>query len=126
MLPPEVVQILTADMRGLHDSILFIEKELLKSKSPTYPLFPVRVPLGVGFVDKYPAELFFLRFDDLFNVYNLRRLDPTVVRLVALKMAHIMMEESTRASRWTPSTCFRAPWLTHGTGCLPRSISSNS
>ena len=68
MLPPEVLPLLTPDMRSLHDSVLFIEKELLKSRSPTYPLFPVRVPLAVGFVDKYPAELFFLKFKDLFNV----------------------------------------------------------
>ena len=95
MLPPQLVQILTADMRGLHDSILFIEKELVKSSSPSYPLFVVRVPLGVSFVDKYPAELFFLRFDDIFNVFNLRRLDPTLVRLVALKMTHDIMEERT-------------------------------
>ena len=95
MLPQEVVPILTSDVRSLHDSVLFIEKELLKPSSPSYPLFPVRVPLGIGFVDKYPTELFFLRFDDIFNVFNLRRLDPTVVCLVALKMAHDIMEEST-------------------------------
>ena len=72
MLPPEVLLILTPDMRTLHDSVLFIENELLKSKSPSYPLFLVRVPLGVGFVEKYPAESFYLRFDDIFNVFNLR------------------------------------------------------
>jgi hypothetical protein len=55
----------------------------------------VKVPPGVGFVDKYPAEVFFIRFDDIFNVFHLRRLDPTLVRLVALRMAHDIMEENT-------------------------------
>jgi len=97
------------------DFLLHMEKELLKSSSPSYPLHVVRVPLGVGFVDKYPAELFFLRFDDIFNVFNLRRLDPTVVRLVALKMAHVIMEES------TPGVAIMDPfYMLQGTMAHPR------
>ena len=115
MLPPEVLPILTPDMRSLHDSVLFIENELLKSRSPSYPLFPVRVPQGVGFVEKYPAESFYLRFDDIFNVFNLRRLDPTIVRLVALKMAHVIMEES------TPGVAIMDPfYMLQGTMAHPR------
>ena len=115
MLPPRIVQIMTGDMRSVHDGVLQMEKELLKSSSPSYPLFMVRVPLGVGFVDKYPAELFFLRFDDIFNVFNLRRLDPTLVRLVALKMAHDIMEES------TPGVAIMDPfYMLQGTMAHPR------
>ena len=102
-------------MRSLHDSVLFIDKELLKSSSPSYPLHVVRLPLGVGFVDKYPREVFFLRFDDIFNVFNLRRLDTTMVLLVALKMGHDLMEAG------TPGVAIMDPfYMLEGTMAHPR------
>ena len=55
----------------------------------------VKVPKGMGFVDKDPAEVFFLRFDDIFNMFHLKRLHPTLVRLVALSMAHQIIREET-------------------------------
>ena len=54
ILPPHVVQNMTGDMRSVHDTVLHVEKELLKMKSPTYPVHVVKVPKGMGFVDKKP------------------------------------------------------------------------
>jgi len=82
-------------MRSVHDTVLHVEKELLKMKSPTYSVHVVKVPKGMGFVDINPAEVFFIRFDDIFNVFHLRRLHHTVVRLVALSLAHQIIREET-------------------------------
>ena len=95
ILPPHVVQNMTGDMRSLHDGVLQLEKDLLRMKSPTYPVFVVKVPKGMGFLDKSPAEVFFIRFDDIFNMFHLKRLHPTLVRLVALSMAHQIIREDT-------------------------------
>jgi hypothetical protein len=75
ILPPEVVERMTGDLRSVHDTVLHVEKELLKMRSPSYPVHVVKVPKGMGFVDNHPAEVFFIRFDDIFNLFHLRRLD---------------------------------------------------
>ena len=63
--------------------------------SPSYPVFVGMVPKGFGFVDTYPGDVMFLRFNDIFDMYHMRRLYPTFVRLVALSMAHKIMKEET-------------------------------
>lgn len=95
MVHPEILKLLTGDMRSLHDSVLHLENDLLKSKTPSYPLHVAKVPAGYGFVDGYPADLIFIRFDDIFNLFNIRRLHRTFIRLVALKMAYTIMIEKT-------------------------------
>ena len=84
-------------MRSLHDGVLQVEMQLLEMKSPTYPVFMVKVPKGMGFLDKSPAELFFLRFDDIFNMFHLKRLHPTLVRLFTLSEAYQVRKEDTPA-----------------------------
>ena len=42
---------------------------------PTYPVFPVKVPKGMGFFDKPPFDMFFLRFHEIFNMFHLSWLD---------------------------------------------------
>lgn len=95
ILPPEALKTLTGDMRSLHDSVLTWETHLLSMTSPSYPVFYVRVPKRLGFVDRSPGDVFFLRFDDIFEMFHRRRLDPTLVRLVALSMSHQLMQENT-------------------------------
>jgi hypothetical protein len=95
ILPPEALKTLTGDMSSLHDSILTWETHLLSMTSPTYPVFYVRVPKKLGFVDRSPGDVFFLRFDDIFEMFHRRRLDPTLVCLVALSMSHQLMQENT-------------------------------
>ena len=50
-------------MRTLHDIILRTGNRLLEMEAPTYPVFVAKVPVGMGFVDYNPADVFFLRFD---------------------------------------------------------------
>ena len=95
ILPAEVVSKLTGEMQSVHNTVLHLEEDLLKERHPSYPLFVAKVPSGVGFVDQHPAELFFIRFDDVFNVFHLRRLDRTLVRLVTLSVAHDCTSEKT-------------------------------
>ena len=45
------------------------------------------MPKGFGFVDSPPADILFLRFEDIFKMYHQKRLHPSLVRLVALRMA---------------------------------------
>jgi hypothetical protein len=97
MLPPEVVKTLTRDMRSLHDGVRTVEQHLLGLSSPTFPLFMAKVPKDMGFVDKSPGDVFFVRFDDIFDMLNLKRLHPILVRLVTLSLAYQVIKEQTLA-----------------------------
>ena len=48
------------DLRRLHDDVLRIEKGLIASKNPGYPVYVVNVPRGLSYGDTIPAEKFFL------------------------------------------------------------------
>ncbi|KAK1693398.1 hypothetical protein QYE76_010095 [Lolium multiflorum] len=61
MLPEHVLKLLTGDMASLHNQVQYLERQLLKSKNPSYPLFVAKVPTGMNFVEKYPADLCFIR-----------------------------------------------------------------
>jgi hypothetical protein len=64
-------------------------------KCPSYMVFMVQVPKRMGFADTSPGELFFLRFEDLFNMFNLKWIQHTLVRLVGLySVAQVIREES--------------------------------
>jgi hypothetical protein len=71
------------------------DMHLLSMTSPSYLVLFVRVPKKLGFVDRSPGDVFFLRFDDIFHIVHRRRLDPTLVCLVALSMSHQLMQENT-------------------------------
>ncbi|KAK1670637.1 hypothetical protein QYE76_058796 [Lolium multiflorum] len=95
MLPEHVVKKLTPDMRSLHETVLHVENLLLKSKDPGYPLFVAKVPTGMNFVEKYPADLCFIRFNDIFSIYRMQALHFSVVRLVALSLSSQIVKEGT-------------------------------
>jgi hypothetical protein len=42
-----------------------------------------------------PGELLFITYEDVFKLFHMLRLDRSVVRLVALKMAHDIIQEKT-------------------------------
>ncbi|KAK1619433.1 hypothetical protein QYE76_024950 [Lolium multiflorum] len=69
--------------------------KLLNAKELGYPLFVARVPNGMNFVEKYPADLCFIRFNDIFDVFRMRMLHFTVVRLVALSLSSHIVKEGT-------------------------------
>jgi hypothetical protein len=56
--------------------------------SPTYPLFVAKVSEGIGFVHKHPADVFFLRIEDIFSIFHMNRLHENMVRLFALSEAY--------------------------------------
>ena len=75
-------------------------------ESPTYPLFIVNVPKGFDFVDKYPADVFFLRFQDIFSMFHMHRLHRNYVHL-------FMLVESYRARKeqeLSPSLAIADPY----------------
>jgi hypothetical protein len=71
-------------MKRLHERVLRWELELLKLKHLAYPIFVVKVLEGLGFVDWPPMDLFYLRFDDIFNMLNTKWLHRSMVRLFVL------------------------------------------
>ncbi|KAK1652083.1 hypothetical protein QYE76_069888 [Lolium multiflorum] len=95
MLPEHVLNLLTGDMASLHNQVQYLEKQLLKSKDPSYPLFVAKVPTGMNFVEKYPADLCFIRFNDIFSIFRMQMLHFSVVRLVALSLSSQIVKEGT-------------------------------
>jgi hypothetical protein len=93
MLPGHVLNILTPNMRSLHNCVLYAEKKLLNSKALGYPLYVAKVPTGMNFVEKYPADLCFIRFNDIFSIYRMQILHFRVVRLVALSLSSQIIKE---------------------------------
>jgi hypothetical protein len=62
-------------------------------ESPTYPLFVFRVPKGLDFADKHPANVFFLRFEDIFSMFHMNRPHRNFVRLFTLVEAYQARKE---------------------------------
>ncbi|KAK1678840.1 hypothetical protein QYE76_039688 [Lolium multiflorum] len=95
MLPAHIVQQVTPDMRSLHDAVLMKEDLLLRDRNPSYPVLTAKVPSGFGFVTTYPADLMFIRYEDIFRLLNMQQLDRNLVRLLSLSMAHGIAMENT-------------------------------
>ena len=74
-------------MQSLHESVLTRERLLLEEEDPNYPVFTVQVLEDVDHVTAAPADLFFIAFEDIFNLFHTRRLDYNLVRLYALNLA---------------------------------------
>jgi hypothetical protein len=53
----------------------------------------VKVPTNVGFVDGYPGDLFFIRFEDIFRLLHMFQMDKSLVCLISLSMAHDIIVE---------------------------------
>ena len=81
ILPKAAVEATHGDLRRLHDDVLRREKSLIASENPGYPLYVVNVPRGLSYVDTFPVEKFFLRFDYIFDMFHLKKLDFMFVRL---------------------------------------------
>src|SRR5215216_2034822 len=65
------------------------------------------VPEGKFYVDTRPAEVFFLRFEHIFEMFLTRRLDFTIVRLFALHMSSVMKREE------VSQICVANPYYMH-------------
>ena len=94
MVPANALAAIEGDLRRLHDHVLSTERSLLASDDPGYPLYTVHVPSSCKmYVHTCPADLFFLRFDYIFQMFQMRTLDFTFVRLYALHMNYIVRRE---------------------------------
>jgi hypothetical protein len=81
----------------LHDNIQYLEERLLKEKNPGYPVYTNKVPEGHGFVDRAPADIFFVRYEDIYNLLHSKRLDYNLVHLYSLHMALKAKREKTKS-----------------------------
>ena len=94
MVPLDVLQLMSGDMKMLHDLVLTQELELLKIKDPTHPVFTDKVPEGiVGFCNEVLADLMFLRFDDIFKMFNMKWFHLQLVHLFYLSTAHQVLKK---------------------------------
>ncbi|KAK1602344.1 hypothetical protein QYE76_007847 [Lolium multiflorum] len=60
--------------------IQYQESVLLKEKDPNYPVFSVKVPSDQHFVNEDPADIFFIAFEDVFNLFHSKRLDYNLLQ----------------------------------------------
>ncbi|KAK1645402.1 hypothetical protein QYE76_063207 [Lolium multiflorum] len=67
-------------MLSLQHTIHYLESTLLKEKDPNYPVFSVKVPEDPNFVHEYPADIFFIAFEDVFNLFHCKRLDYNLLQ----------------------------------------------
>ena len=49
-------------------------------------MFTIKVPEDPDFVHEDPADIFFIAFEDVFNLFHWRQLDYNLVRLYALNL----------------------------------------
>jgi hypothetical protein len=88
MLPSEILKDMGGSIKDVHDNIMYLENLLLKERNPGYPVHVVKVPTNVHFVGRYPGDLFFIRFKDIFTLLHMFQMDKSLVRLISLSMAH--------------------------------------
>ncbi|KAK1629632.1 hypothetical protein QYE76_003947 [Lolium multiflorum] len=86
ILPPDMEHLASGPMLPLQHSINYLESVLLKEKDPNYPVFSVKVPSDQNFVHEDPADIFFIAFEDVFNLFHSKRLDYNLVRLYAINL----------------------------------------
>jgi hypothetical protein len=96
MLTKEMLPNTGGAIVNLHDSIQCLEERLLKEKNPGYSVYKIKVPEGHGFVDRSPAKIFFVRYEDIYNMLHSNRLDYNLVRLYTLHMALEAKREKTK------------------------------
>src|SRR3954468_22247846 len=82
-------------MKSVHNSILTLETMLLREKNPSYPVFMAKVPLNMGFINNVPADMIILRFSEIFNLYHLKRLDHSLIRLFSLSLSMSIRRDKT-------------------------------
>src|SRR4051812_5671840 len=74
---------------------MVLEKILPREENPLYPVFIAKVPLNMGFINTIPADMIILRFSDIFNLYHLKRLDHSLIRLFSLSLSMSIRRDKT-------------------------------
>ncbi|KAK1693135.1 hypothetical protein QYE76_009832 [Lolium multiflorum] len=80
ILPPDMEHLASGPMLPLQHCIQYQESVLLKEKDPNYPVFSVKVPSDQHFVNEDPADIFFIAFEDVFNLFHSKRLDYNLLQ----------------------------------------------
>ena len=96
-----------SNVRRLHDDVLQTEKGLIASKNLGYPLYVVNMPRQRSYIHTCLADKFFLRFDYIFDMFHLKKLDFAFVRLFSLYMDYIIGIEQ------IPYICVADPYFMH-------------
>jgi hypothetical protein len=87
ILPKDMEHLGSGPMITLQENIQFLESILLKDKDPNYPVFMVKVPAAdLNFVQADPADIFFISFEDVFNLFHGKWLDYNLVRLYVINL----------------------------------------
>lgn len=82
-----MLRIIGGSMQSLYEAILMLERFLLEEEDPNYQVFTIQVPEDIHYVIEASADMFFIAFEDIFNLFHTRRLDYNLVRLYALNQA---------------------------------------
>ncbi|KAK1630829.1 hypothetical protein QYE76_005144 [Lolium multiflorum] len=80
ILPLDMEHLASGPMLPLQHTINYLESVLLKDKDPNYPVFSVKVPEDPNFVHEDPADIFFIAFEDVFNLFHSKRLDYNLLQ----------------------------------------------
>ena len=94
ILPPKWSCCLSGEMKALHDQILYCESKLLREALHVYPVFIAKVPRLPGFLHENPGDTLFVGFDDIFDMYHMKALHRSMVRLFVLSMAHRLINDN--------------------------------
>jgi hypothetical protein len=87
ILPEDLEHLASGPMISLQQNIQFLETLLLKDKDPNYPVFTVKVPVAdPNFIQAYPVDIFFIAFEDVFNLFHWKRLDYNLARLYVINL----------------------------------------
>jgi hypothetical protein len=95
MLNAQMLQACSADMRSLHDAIIYLETCQLGDNDSSYPLYMAKVPTGRDFVEHAPADIMLLWFVDIFDVFHQIWLYQTLIHLFSLSMAMQVIRDKT-------------------------------
>src|SRR3954468_3225112 len=68
---------------------------LLREKNPSYPVFMAKMPLNMGFVNNVPVDMIIMRFSKIFNLFHLKRLDHSLIRLFTLNLSMTIRRDQT-------------------------------
>jgi hypothetical protein len=104
ILPEDLEHLASGPMISLQQNIQFIETLLLKDKDPNYPVFMVKEPAAdPNFIQADPADIFFIAFEDVFNLFHWKRLNYNLVRLYAINL-------QMKIKRETPNVAVADPY----------------
>ena len=79
ILPKELSNLLQTELRLLHDTILCREKAFSHAGEHR-PVFTVMVLPNIGLCDIFPVVKFYMPFEDIFNLFHLYKLGPSLIR----------------------------------------------